>query len=464
MWRFSGERRGKKETEMNAGEKLVIIGGGGGGFAAAMRAKALMPNINITLVRKERRFIVRCSLPYVVSGLITPESIVNPDHKFIESGINVIRGEVTRVDMKKKAVYLSDGRELSYHKLIMATGASPVIPPIEGRDFAGVFTLRSLSDAEKMRAFMLEKNPRKLIFVGAGFITLELAASVLSSSPGSYEITVVELLDRPLPMMLDPEFSERLRNYLVEKGMKMQMGRRVDKVLGANGAVNGVLLDNGERLEADMVLLNVGVRANLELAKQIGLEIGRFGIKTNEYLETSQPDIFALGDCVEKKHFITGKPVPGVLRGPAIIAGRHIAKRLAGYDVPFPGVLDNAVVKLFDKSVAFVGLTEKQAGEEGFDPVCATVDSRSKHAMMPGVKPWTIKLVFDRKSKKLLGGQILSDAEAPAKEIDTVNALILGGKTVYDLCSLMCAGQPEMSSEPSAEPICIAAEQALVKM
>jgi pyruvate/2-oxoglutarate dehydrogenase complex dihydrolipoamide dehydrogenase (E3) component len=114
--------------------------------------------------------------------------------------------------------------------------------------------------------------------------------------------------------------------------------------------------------------------------------------------------------------------------------------------------------------VAFVGLTEKQAREEGFDPVCATVDSRSKHAMMPEVKPWMVKLVFDRKSKKLLGGQILSDAEAPAKEIDTVNALILGGKTVYDLCSLMCAGQPEMSSEPSAEPISIAAEQALMKM
>lgn len=449
---------------MKAGEKLVIIGGGGGGFATAMRAKALMPNIDITLIRKEKRFIVRCSLPYVVSGLVTPESIVNPDTKFIESGINVIVGEVMKVDSQKKAVYLSDGRELAYDKLVMATGASPVFPPLEGREFAGIFTLRSLSDAEKMRAFLLEKKPRKMVFVGAGFITLELAASILSSSPGSYDITIVELLDRPLPMTLDPEFSERVRNYLVEKGMKMQMGRKVEKILGKNGAVCGVLLDNGEQLDAEMVLLNVGVRANLDLARQIGLEIGRFGIKTNEYMETSHPDIFALGDCVEKKHFITGKPVPGVLRGPAIIAGRHIAKRLAGYDVPFSGVLDNAVVKLFDKSIAFVGLTEKQARKEGFDPVCATVDSRSKHAMMPGVKPWTIKLVFDRKSRKLIGGQILSDAEAPAKEIDTVNALILGGKTVSDLCSLMCAGQPEMSSEPSAEPICIAAEQALVKM
>jgi NADPH-dependent 2,4-dienoyl-CoA reductase/sulfur reductase-like enzyme len=238
----------------------------------------------------------------------------------------------------------------------------------------------------------------------------------------------------------------------------------VTKIIGRDGAVSAVELEGGETLDADLIVLNVGVKANLDLAQQIGLETGEYGIKTNEYMETSEPDIFALGDCVEKKHFITGKPVPGVLRGPAIIAGRHVAKKLAGYDVPFPGVLDNAVVKLFDKSIGFTGLTEKRAKEEGYDPVCATVESRSKHAMMPGVKPWTIKLVFDRKSKKLLGGQILSDSEAPVKEIDAVNALILGGKTVYDLCSIMCAGQPELSSEPSMEPISIAAEQALVKM
>ena len=449
---------------MKDGEKLLIIGGGGGGFATAMRAKALMPKIDVTLVRKEKRFIVRCSLPYVVSGLVTGESIVNPDKKFTDSGINVIVDEVTRVDAKSKKAYLSDGRELPYDKLVIATGASPVVPPLENRDLGGVFKLRSLSDAEKMTDFIKEKKPKKMVFVGAGFITMELAAAIMAVSPGQYDITIVEMLEYPLPLMLDPEFGKKLQEYLSEKGLKMQMGRKVAKIAGRDGAVSGVELESGEKLEADLVVLNIGVKANLELAKQLGLETGRFGIKTNEYMETSEPDIFALGDCVEKKHFITGKPVPGVLRGPAIIAGRHIAKRLAGYDVPFTGVLDNAVVKLFDKCIGFVGLTEKQARNEGFDPVCATVDSRSKHAMMPGAKPWTIKLVFDKKSKKLLGGQIMSDSEAPAKEIDTINALILGGKTVHDLCSLMCAGQPELSSEPSAEPITIAAEQALVKM
>ena len=449
---------------MKDGERLLIIGGGGGGFATAVRSKALMPKIDVTLVRKEKRFIVRCSLPYVVSGLVTGESIVNPDKKFIDMGINVIVDEVTRVDAKEKKAYLSDGSELPYDKLVIATGAAPVVPPIEGSDLKGVFTFRSLSDAEKMIGFIEEKKVKKMVFVGAGFITMELAAAIMDASPGQYEITIVEMLEYPLPLMLDPEFGAKLQDYLTEKGLKMKMGRKVMKILGQDGAVTGVEIDSGEKLEADLVVLNIGVRANLDLAKQIGLETGSFGIKTNEYMETSEPDVFALGDCVEKKHFITGNPVPGVLRGPAIIAGRHIAKRLAGYDVPFTGVLDNAVVKLFNKSIGFTGLTEKRASEEGYDPVCSIVESRSKHAMMPGVKPWTIKLVFDRKSKKLLGSQILSDSEAPVKEIDTINALILGGKTIHDLCSIMCAGQPELSSAPSMEPISIAAEQVLQKL
>jgi len=449
---------------MKEGEKLVIVGGGGGGFATAMRARALLPGVEITLVRKEKRFIVRCSLPYVASGLVTGESIVNPDQKFIDAGINVIVDEVTKVDTKGKKAILSDGRELPYDKLVIATGGSPVVPPIEGSGLDGVFTFRSLSDAERMIEFMKKKKPKKMVFVGAGFITLELAAALTTTPQENYDITIVEMMEYPLPLMLDVEFGQKLHDYLSENGLNLRMKQKVTKILGADGAVSGVVLDNGEKLDADMIVLNVGVRANLDLAKQIGLETGKFGVKTNEYMETSHPDIFALGDCVEKKHFITGKPVPGVLRGPAIIAGRHIAKRLAGYDVPFPGVLDNAAVKLFDKCIAFTGLTEKQARDEGYDTVSATVDSRSKHAMMPGVKPWTIKLVFDKKSGKLIGGQILSDSEAPVKEIDTVNALILGGKTVSDLTSLMCAGQPELSSEPSAEPITIAAEQALVKM
>jgi NADPH-dependent 2,4-dienoyl-CoA reductase/sulfur reductase-like enzyme len=234
--------------------------------------------------------------------------------------------------------------------------------------------------------------------------------------------------------------------------------------LGEGGKVAEVELEGGERLAADMVLLNVGVRANTELAEQSGLAVGRYGVKVNEFLETSDPDILAAGDCVEKQHFITGKPVPGQLRGPAVIQGRLVAKRLAGHAIPFPGVLNNSVVRVFDTYAASTGLTQEEAEREGFATVCATVDSRSKHGMIEGVKPWSLKLVFDRKSARLLGGQILSQDIAPAKEIDAINALILGGKTIQDLTVLMCAGNPDCSSEPSLEPISIAAEQALQKL
>ncbi|MFH2000892.1 MAG: FAD-dependent oxidoreductase, partial [Planctomycetota bacterium] len=265
-------------------------------------------------------------------------------------------------------------------------------------------------------------------------------------------------------LMLDMDLAAKVQEYLVGKGFNMKMAQKVVKILGQSGSVSGVELASGERLDADMILLSVGVRQNLDLARALGLEISQFGIRVNAFLETSVPDVHAAGDCVEKIHFITKKPVTGQLRGPAVIQGRLVAKRLAGYEIAFPGVLNNSTVKLFEKSIASVGLTEEAARREGFDTISSMAQSRSKHGMIPGVKPWILKLVFDRGSHRLLGGQIISDSEAPVKEIDTINALILGGKTLFDLTTLMCAGNPDCSSEPSLEPISLCGEQALQKL
>ena len=400
-----------------------------------------------------------------MAGLATADSITNPDEMFSNANINLIKARATHVDTKQKAIELSDGREVPYDKMVLAVGATQVVPQIEGHELEGVFTLRQVPDAERIRAFIDERKPKRLVFIGAGFISLETATLLSASRPDYDDMTVVGRRAHPLPFMLDTEMGLNIEKYLVEKGLTMKMGEEATKITGQDGRVSGVELAAGQLLDADMVIVGVGARANLELANDMGLEIGRYGIKVNQFLETSNPDVLAAGDCVEKIHFITKKPVAGQIRGPAVIQGRLVAKRLAGYDIAFPGVLMSTAVKLFDKTIAATGLTEVQAQDsEGFETVSAVVDSRSKHGMISGAKPWTLKLVFDKKTQRLIGGQIISDSLAPAKEIDAVCALILGEKTIADLTTFVCAGHPDCSSEPSLEPIAIAAEQALQKL
>jgi NADPH-dependent 2,4-dienoyl-CoA reductase/sulfur reductase-like enzyme len=399
-----------------------------------------------------------------VAGLATVDSITNPDAMFENAGITNIIEKVTQVDTEKKRVVLSNGTAIHYDKIILGIGSVPVIPPIEGIDLEGVLSLRTAVDAEKIKGFMEEKKPKNIVFIGAGFINLELGALLSEMKPDYYNMTVIEFLNHPLPLMLDSELAATIEKYMLEKGFDMMMASKATKIHGSDGMVTGVELETGETIDADMVMLSVGARPNLELAKDMNLKLGKFGIKVNQYLETSNPDILAAGDCVEKIHFVTKKPAPSQLRGPAVIQGRLAAKTLAGYKIEFPGILNNSAVRIFEKYIAATGFTDEQAKKEGFETISTTVDSRSKHGMIPGVKPWTIKLVFDKKTQKLIGGQIISDSDSAVKEIDAINALILGEKTIPELTTLMCAGNPDCSSEPSLEPITIAAEQALQKL
>lgn len=399
-----------------------------------------------------------------MAGLAAPESIVVPDKNLENAGISVVVDEVVQVDTAQKQVQTAGGKTFPYDKIFLATGSRAFIPPIEGSSLNGVFALRGLPDAVNIKAFLAKQSPKNIVLVGAGFISMEVASLLVGQNPGVYNVTVVEFLDRPLPLMLDADMAGPVREYLESKGIRLLTGRAVEKILESDGRASGVQLKDGEEIPADMVFVNVGVRPNVELAEAMGLEMGKLGIKVNEYQETSDPDVLAGGDCVEKVNFITGKPDAGRLRGPAVMQGRLAAKRLAGYDIKFPGVVNAGGCQMFDMVVASTGLTEETAAKEGFETVCAAVDSRSKHGMIPGVKPWRIKLVFDKKTQKLIGGQIVSHAVAPAREIDAVTAFILGGKTIPELTTFTSACNPDISSEPSMEPITIAAEQALDKL
>jgi NADH oxidase (H2O2-forming) len=402
-------------------------------------------------------------LPYVVAGLATSESIVVPDAMLKDAGITVIRDRVIGVDSKEKNVTLEGGKVLSFDKLLLANGADPVLPPLPGRDLQGVFTLRSTPDADAMIKFINERKAKSLTVIGAGFIGLEVGTLLKQVHP-DLQVTVVEFLHHPLPVMLDADMAAKVASYLREQGIELRTGVRVTGISGKDGYVSGVELDSSDVIASDMVMMSVGAKSNFDLARQAGLDIGDFGIKVNDYMETSHPDIFAAGDNVENKCLVTGKSMPGQLRGTAVCQGRLVAKRLKGAAIPFPGVLNNSCVKLFDLCAASVGLTEAHAKKYGIKTACFTVDSRSKHGMIKGMKPWTLKVVFNTENRKVIGSQIVSMSEAMAKVIDVMNMAIKMGAVPEDLFTINCAGHPDLSSEPSLEPISIVGLQASGKI
>lgn len=398
-----------------------------------------------------------------MAGLATRDSIIVPDKVLENAGVQVIIDRAVGIDSGKKTVTLQGGDTISYDKLALANGADPVLPPFEGKDLAGVFTLRSSPDAEAMIRFMKDHEVKSLAVVGAGFIGLEVGTLLKTTHP-ELNVTVVELLQRPLAAMLDDEMAARVTPYLEEQGITMRLGVGVAKIVGAGGSVTGIELDSSEEIKADMVLVSVGARTNFELARSAGLELGEYGIKINEYMETSDPDILAAGDNVENTCLVSGRKIPGQLRGTAVSQGRLVAKRLAGAAIPFPGVLYGSCVKLFDLCAASVGLSEEVAARLDIQTAAFTVDSRSKHGMIKDMKPWTLKVIFDSKTRKVIGSQIVSMAEAPVKEIDTMNMAIRMGAVPEDLITINCAGHPDLSSEPSMEPISIVGIQASGKI
>lgn len=243
----------------------------------------------------------------------------------------------------------------------------------------------------------------------------------------------------------------------------MKLNQKVESIVGQMD-VESVKLSSGEEIKAEMVIISGGVQPNVELAQKAGLQIGQFGLKVNDYLQTSNPDIFAAGDLIEYKSFITGKPMFGQLRPNAVIGGRIAAKNILGYNIKFPGLINSFATKFFDKSIAGAGITEVEAKENGIDAINARQNSISKHSMMRNKKPYVVKLVFNRQTKKIIGGQIVGDSECPIKHIDVIALAIKCGLTVLDLTTLRCAGQPELSPDPGIEPLSLAAEAVFQKL
>lgn len=440
--------------------KLVIVGCAGVGGPAAMMAKKVDPSLDVTLIREEENFFSRCAIPYISVERATVEASVKDDGMFHAVGTKLVNVKATSIDRKEKTVTTADGEVYPYDKLILATGGKAIVPPIPGIDLEGIFTLRTSRDGVSIRDWVNEKKAKNAVVYGAGAIGLEMA-SVLTEKGLKVTMVIRSYIGRTVS--LDVDMSSELQKHYEEKGVVIRSREVIRKVVGEK-AVEAVELSSGDKIKTDMVILSVGVRPNIELAEDAGLEIGEYGLEVNEYLQTSDPDIYAGGDLIEYEHLITKKPILGQIRPNAVIGGRIIAKNALGYKIEFPKLLNCFATKLFDKSIASVGVTEAIAREEGFDIFVAKQTAKSKYVMMEGGKSYTVKLIFDRNTKRVIGTQIIADDERSVRYIDVIALAIRNGWTALDLTTLRCAGQPEISPEPSAEPIAIAAEGAFKEL
>ncbi|HPJ25809.1 MAG TPA: FAD-dependent oxidoreductase [Synergistaceae bacterium] len=435
-------------------KKVVVIGGVACGGKTAARLRRLDPEAEILILEKGPYLsYAGCGLPYYIEGIVkeykelmcTPVGVVRDESYFRNvKKIDVLtRHMAIRIDRENKEVVAVDleqamEKRFPYDDLVIATGGSPIKPKLPGVELSTVFTLWTLSDALAMRAAIDSGNVKRAVVVGAGLIGMEVVEALVARD---IEVSVVDLLSWPLPNMLDEEFGSRLMGGVKARGVHFYGGEKVLEILGQDSVLTGVQTDQ-RTIPADMVLLAIGVRPNIHLAKEAGLDIGPCGgVAVDEYMRTSDPNIYAGGDCVEVRHILTGKGVRQPMGSSANREGRVIADNIMGRSSTFKGVLGTAIMKFFEYTVGRTGFDEDQARKEGFDPISVTVTAADKPHFMPGSAWMVIKLVADKNTKRILGGQIFGPG-AVDKRVDDLVTAVTGGLTVDDLADTDFAYAP----------------------
>jgi NADPH-dependent 2,4-dienoyl-CoA reductase/sulfur reductase-like enzyme/rhodanese-related sulfurtransferase len=439
---------------MSGPNRVVIIGGTACGPKAAARARRCDPSAKITIIEKGKDLsTATCGLPYFVSGVIKDEDdMVARRPSYFETTLDMEVLTHTRVLAVRPGAHnietvnlRTDRRStIEYDKLVLATGSLPAVRDWEGKDLEGIFTIAKIPDANAIRGHLAGPGgKREVVIVGAGLIGMEMAEAFVNMG---HRVTVLEALDRVLPTLLDPDISLLVEKHLREKGVKVICGQRVSGFRGdKNGRVREVVAGDQE-YQADLALLALGVRPDVTLAKDAGLAIGPTGgISVNSFLQTSDPDIYAGGDCVENVNLITRKPALSPMGSTANKHGRIIGINVTGGKDTFPGVLGTAIVKVFDLAVGRVGLNESQAREEGCTTVMCLVPSEEHASYYPGARDIVVKLVADKATGKLLGGQVVGPGDA-AKRIDVLATALTFGATVTDLANIDLSYAPPYNS------------------
>lgn len=436
--------------------RIVVIGSGTAGSNFALFARKIDRKAEIIVIGKEKTMQYSpCALPFTLSGKIPKleDIVVFPNEFYEKQKIKLLlETEAKAIDREKKVV-VTDKGEIPYDKLVLATGSKAFIPPIKGVESEGVFTLKTMDDVRQIQSYIKERNPEKALVIGAGLIGLEGAVAFRELG---MDVLVVELLEHLLPTMLDKEMASIIQSHMEEKGIQFRFGAAVSEIIG--NPVNAVRIGE-EKIDADLVLVATGVRANTELAKQANLEVNK-GIIVDEYLRTSDPDIYAIGDCAEVYDAVTGNRILSQLGTTAVRMAKVAAENIFGRNVKFKPVFNTAITELFDLEIGTFGITQERAKKEGINVVIGKFKGSTKPEYYPGGKPITVKLIFRKKDKKLIGAQIVG-GERVWGRIMALSLVAQKEASVEDVAYSETAYAPPIS--PTIDPITIAAEMALRK-
>jgi len=439
--------------------KLVIVGGVAGGASAAAKARRCSEEVEIIMYEKGPDIsYANCGLPYYLSGVIKKrEDLLITSAEFFRRRFQVdarTSREVIQIDRNSKKVIvknLNTGQmeEESYDRLILAPGSHPIVPPVPGMDLPFVFYLKTLEDTDRIFSYLQNKNPRRAVVIGGGLIGIEAVENLALKG---LETTVVELAPQLLTF-LDWEMAEKVRWHMHQKGINLCLSEGLQSVHEQNGQ-GLVRTDKGGEIPTDLVLVAIGVRPNVDLALNADLELGvTGGIKVNEFMQTSDPDIFAAGDCIETMNVVTGKPVLTPMGSAANKEGRAAGANALGRRIAVQGFTGTIIVKVFDLAVAKTGLSEREAIAEGYSPLALYVQPGHHAGYYPGSKPVNIKTVTERESGRLLGAQVIGE-EGVDKRVDVFATAIYHQMRLEDLLQLDLAYAPPYSA--ARDPVIIA--------
>jgi NADPH-dependent 2,4-dienoyl-CoA reductase/sulfur reductase-like enzyme len=443
------------------GKRVVIVGGGAAGMSAAAKARRMDASLDIVVY--ERSGYVSygaCGFPYAIKGEIArvEDVVVRTPEQFARQGIMAhVRHEVLSVDPAARTVRVRDrasGAEFTDHwdELLLTAGGSPVRPPLPGLELPGVFALRTVEDALAIRGWVEEQQPTRAAIIGGGYIGLEMAEAL---AVHGIALTLIERLPQVI-LTLDPDLAAHVQAELARQGVEVRLGQTLEAITG-DERVREVVV-GGQRLSTELVIMAVGVRPSVELARAAGVALGPTGaVAVDDHQRTSVPHIWAAGDVAEAHHRVTGSPAWVPLGTTANKQGKVAGENLGGGDARFGGIVGTAVVKVFELEAASTGLTETRARAEGLavQTVSATADSRAHY--MPGHQDIHVKLVYEEGTRRLLGGQLVG-REGVAKRIDIIATALHGGWTVDELAELDLAYAPPFS--PVWDPILVAANLA----